>query len=64
MWKRNAAGIPDFALGKAFSAAPHASPKVPGATATELFSLSGSATLLVLIVAAAPAAACCSGCSA
>ena len=57
LWKRNTAGILDFvlasvvfgaALGKIFPAAPHALPKIPGATSTELFSLSGTATILLL----------------
>jgi len=60
MWKRNVAGILDFvlasivfgfALGKVMPAAPHMPPKIPGATTTtELFSLSGTATILLLVL--------------
>ena len=59
LWKRNAAGILDFvlasvvfgfALGKLFPAAPHEPPKIPGATTTEFFSLSGPATILLLVL--------------
>jgi hypothetical protein len=62
MSKRIVAGILDFllaffvfgyALGKIFPAAPHAPPNIPGATSTELFSLSGwPALLLVALIAA------------
>ena len=62
MWKRIVAGTLDFllalyaigfTLGKIFPAGPHAPTKIPGATTTELFALTGWPVLLlpVLIVA-------------
>jgi len=57
MWKRIVAGILDFllaffgigsVLGKIFPAGPHAPPDVPGATTTELFTLSGWPALLLI----------------
>jgi hypothetical protein len=61
MWKRIVAGALDFllalfvigfVLGKIFPAGPHTPTKIPGATTTELFALTGWPVLLlpVLIV--------------